>query len=374
LAFNLLRWRYVNRTAARFTPALVEAMHTAPRDVRFERAIADGLGLLLNQGDIHLRDAVLEAAEPWLFRPKTSRPLIAALGLGHPVGLKLLLDSAEWGERRGDHAHAAACLNAVNWLFQRNYDAHAQMGEVLLYRLLYLSGPVLAFGLGLAQRRISGTGFHFKPATLLRFIDDAAAERPTLVADLERSFYGGPPEDGAELRARLSEFAALHTPAARQASLRHHLRPPRQRGAAELDAIADLVSLAERLLLVPELHDAAAACLRGVVEESEEIPPAIHELVARRGDDLPAELRRHYLAQVKDTPHLDPDAIPYWASPEAVPEVDEIARAWDLWRSALAEVVEEDAAAREALRDLWTPRASSPDWAALEVFESTARE
>lgn len=366
LALNLLRWRFVNRTAARFVPALITAMHTAPHDARFERALADGFGLLLNQGDLGLRDAVLVAAESRLFRADVSSSLISALGLGSPVGLKLLLDAAEWAERRGDHARAAACLNAVNWLFQRNFEAHRTMGEVLLYRLLYLSGPVLAFALGVAQRRITGTGFHFDPQTLLRFIDDATVERPTLVPELERAFYGGPPEDGAALRDRLRLMASLHTGPARRVALAQYLRPP---AAPDDVACAELVVLAESCLGDPELAEAAGASLRGIVEESGEIPAAIHDLVARRGNDLPAELRRHYLSRVPATPHLDPEAIPYWSSPSAPVEADEVARAWESWRTALDVALERDAESREAFREFWSARSHSPEGAAAPVFD-----
>lgn len=375
LALNLLRSEFTNGTVARFVPALIAAMHergdSADDATRraFEQAIAEGLGRLQNDGRVALRDAVLVAAEPWLFRPGTSRALIASLGLGSPVGLKMLLDSAEWACRR-PHAegeeHAAACLNAVNWLFQRNFDAHASMGEVLLYRMLYLSGPALAFALGVAQRQITGTGFHYDAATLLRFIEDAEAERPTLVPDLERAFYVGLPSDAAELRGRLALFAKLRGAAAKSAALRHVLGPPSE---ADDAACAELVALLESLLEDHRLAEPAAACLRSVVEHSREVPAAIHALVARRGDRLPAELRRHYLAAVPNTPHLDPSAIPYWTSPVAPEPSPEFTAALARWKIALGSAIDHDSANREALRDFWSAQSHSPEGAAASVFE-----
>ncbi|HMN97353.1 MAG TPA: hypothetical protein PKC43_12845 [Phycisphaerales bacterium] len=402
LALNLRRWRFVNRTSARFAPALIDRMHAAPRSPLFERALADGLSLLLNHDDHRLRDAVLIGSERHLFRPGASRPLISALGLGPPIGLKLLLDGAEWAERHGDHEQAAACLNAVNWIFQRNHGAHASMGEVLLYRLLYLSGPVLAFGLGVAQRRITGTGFHFDPETLLRFVDDAAAERPALVPELVRAYYGGPPANGAALRERIAFFRSIGSLPARRLALSQHLRPAASDPAADAlhhPACAELVRLVEESLFPDELRpaadaddggaisrqagsvdpatsprsegaaltDAACACLRGLLAECAAIPPALEDLVARRGDELPAEFRRAYVALVPSTPRIDRAAIPPWSSPAAETQADAIAEAWAMWRRALAAVVDDDAELRDRLREFWSERASSPEAAAAPV-------
>lgn len=372
LALNLLRWRFVNRTMARFVPALLADLHRpgAQRDQRFEQAIADGLALLSNHGDPFMRDAVLVAAEPWMFRGGTSRALIASLGLGAPIGLKLLLDSAEWSSRNardgatGDE-HAAACLNAVNWIFQRNFEAHAVMGEVLLYRMLYLSGSTLAFALGVAQRRITGTGFHFNAPTLLRFIDDAEAERPALVPELERAMYVGRPADGAALRARLQTFHRLRSSAARAAALRHDLGSPE---ATDDAACAELVTLAAGLLDDHRVGGAAAECLARVVAESTIVPESIHALVAARGDALPPEVRRHYLAAVPGTPHLSAAALPYWTPSASPADSPEFAAAMERWKGGLAAAIERDQARRAALTEFWSARASSPEAAAVEVW------
>lgn len=368
LALNLRRWRFINRTLARFAPALVAAMHRTPRDPRLEQAIADGLGQLLNEGNDRLRDAVLIAAEPWLFRRGSSRALIATLGLGSPVGLKLLLDSAEWAVRQGDDPHAAACLHAVNLLFQRNFEAHESMGEVLLYRTLYLTGPTLAFALGVAQRRITGTGFHFKAPTLLRFLDDAAAERATLVGPLQQAMYVGPPEDQAGLAQRLDLHRSLRSEPAKITSLGHHLRPPKlwsEEAAAAL--VRQAVATLDDPASTEALRQAADACLCGLLQESPQIPQAVHDLVAARRDALPSEVRRRYLALCPDTPHLDQAQLPYWQSPKPAAESSEVAEAIARWNAALRDAVDEDLQRREALREFWSERAGSPEAAAMDV-------
>ena len=50
---------------------------------------------------------------------------------------------------------------------------------------------MLAWAFEVAQRRATGTGFFFPAETLLRFLDDCAAERPELVPEVQRCFYTG---------------------------------------------------------------------------------------------------------------------------------------------------------------------------------------
>ena len=225
--------------------------------------IADFIGKLLCEGRAELRNATLRAIEPFVFEQAVPPTLVFALGLGDGTGLKELLDAAELAHRRGDDDTATTALLAVNWIFQRNFPHHAVMGEILLHRMLYLSGPALAFALLLARRWVTGTGFHYPAETLLAFIDEAAVERPELVPELVRCFYVGLPKDEAECRQRMACFQTLRTPAAREAALREYLPPP---GEGPDALYADVVEPP----LAPELQallDRWDADLRRAVDE-----------------------------------------------------------------------------------------------------------
>ena len=225
----------MNSTAARLLPSLLRVACEA--DPVLQVPIADFVGKLLCEGRAELRNATLRAIEPFVFERAVPPTLVFALGLGDGTGLKVLLDAAELAHRRGDDDTATTALLAVNWIFQRNFPHHAVMGEILLHRMLYLSGPALAFALLLARRRVTGTGFHYPAETLLSFIDEAAVERPSLVPELARCFYVGLPKDEAECRQRMAFFATLRSREAREAALREYLLPPEE-GPEELRRIS----------------------------------------------------------------------------------------------------------------------------------------
>jgi hypothetical protein len=73
------------------------------------------------------------------------------------------------------------------------------MGQIVLYRMIYLTGPVLSWSLRLAQGRM-GLGFEYPQETLLRFIDDCAAERPNLVPEIQKCIDKKEYEPNAEMR------------------------------------------------------------------------------------------------------------------------------------------------------------------------------
>ena len=322
LALRFEEWLFVNATAARLLPSLLAVMKGAPPELQMP--IADLVGKLLCEGSPALRNATIRAVEPFLFEPPVPAPLLAAVGLGDGVCLKLLLDASELAHRRGDDDLATANLLAVDWIFQRNFPQHAVMGEILLYRMLYLSGPPLAFALLLARRRITGTGFHYSAETLLGFIDEAAVERPALVPELDRCFYVGLPADEKACRARMTLFAALRTDAAREAALREYLMPPEE---APEELSRELAGLLLPLAREPALEAASRVALRRLVELPREVPAVVHELVGFRGDALPAELRRAYLRRVPGTPHLSEKALPSWEpdpEPKLAPEMERL--------------------------------------------------
>ena len=346
LAIRFEEWAFVNATSARLLPSLLRvACESGPV---LQVPIADLVAKLLCEGSAELRNATLRAMEPVVFERSVPPTLVFALGLGDGTGLKVLLDAAELAHRRGEDGAATTALLAVNWIFQRNFPHHAVMGEILLHRMLYLSGPALAFALLLARRRVTGTGFHYAAETLLEFIDEASVERPPLVPELARCFYVGLPADEAECRRRMAFFATLRFPAAREAALREHLLPPEE---APDDLYRELAGLLLPLADDPALAPAAELALKRLVDVPRAIPACVHELVAARGRALPHEAQRAYLRAVPDTPHLSREGLPYEELELEPPLSPDLQGLLDRWNGDLARAVEAVDAARAAFRE-----------------------
>ncbi|MHB1046333.1 MAG: TFIIB-type zinc ribbon-containing protein [Thermoanaerobaculia bacterium] len=346
LALRFEEWLFVNATAARLLPSLLRVACEA--EPALQVAIADLVGKLLCEGSVALRNATLRAIEPFAFERAVPPTLLFALGLGDGTSLKLLLDAAELAHRRGDDDAATTALLAVNWIFQRNYPHHAVMGEILLHRMLYLTGPPLAFALLLARRRVTGTGFHYSAETLLSFLDEAAVERPSLGPELARCFYVGLPKDEGEARARMAFFATLRSAAAREAALREHLLPPEEAPNA---LFAEMVALFLPLASDPALSAAAELALKRLVEIPREVPACVHALVAERGRSLPDEVQRAYLRAVPETSHLTWDGLPYGEPERETPLAPELQALLDRWNEDLRRAADAVDAARAAFRD-----------------------
>jgi predicted RNA-binding Zn-ribbon protein involved in translation (DUF1610 family) len=345
LATRLEEWVFVNATAARLLPSLLGVMSEA--DPALQVPIGDLVTKLLCEGSKELRNATLRAIEPFVFEKGVSPTLLFALGMGDGTALKMLLDAAELAHRRGDDETAYSALLAVNWIYQRRFEHHAVMGDILLYRMLYLSGPALAFALLLARRRVTGTGFFYPAETLLAFLDEAAVERPSLVPELARCFYVGLPNDEADCRRRMAFFGTLRSTAAREAALREHLFPPEEAPDA---LYADLVALFLPLGADPALALAAELALKRLVDVPRDVPQAVHALVAERGRSLPAEVQRAYLRAIPGTAHLSWDGLPYWQSEEEPPLAPELQALLDRWSADLGRAVDEVNGARAAYR------------------------
>ena len=354
-------WRFANKTTARLLPTLLQSIRGA--DPALQYAVPQIVCKLLCEGSPELRNAAVRAAERFVFDLDAPRPLIFAVGMGDAVCLKLLLDVAELATRKGDLEYACAALLGVMWVFERNYGQHEKMGEILMYRLLYLTGPVLAFAFILAQRGYNA--FYFKAEPLLRFIDEAAVERPGLLPELDRSFYVGLPKDEAEARHRLAFYETLESDAARECALRHYVWPPEQASDA---LYRDLASLYLGLLDHPSLAKLAEVGLKRLVDTPPSVPQVVHDLVSERGDSLPAEMRRAYFRVYPNTKLLTFSKLPYWESEKEPGLTPELQRARDQWKEGVDRACAVNDADRRAFHEVYKTLADSR----LEIFDGVS--
>jgi ankyrin repeat protein len=327
-------WSHVNDTMAGRIEEVIAILET--EDPRLAHAVGGIVGKLLCQGEPLYSAAVLAAAERHLFHKNASRVLLWQLGLGPGICLKRLLDAADVLWQQGELDRASTALWAAGTLLGRNYPDHPTIAAIVLYRLLYLHGPVLGWALRLVRGQ-GGLSHRLPAETLLQFLDDCALERPSLVPEISRSFYDTRIENATDYGARIDLYKRLATPAAKAALLRILPSPPAGTSLRVVKATHDLLVAA---LDDPELSEAATEALLEHMRRG--VPAAIHALVKTRKDALPEDLRRAYLDQVKESPHLAKLPPRNWepAKPEPrSPEIEEatrlyeegIHRAVDLW-------------------------------------------
>jgi DNA-directed RNA polymerase subunit RPC12/RpoP len=340
-------WGYVNVAAARGLPRLLEAMRGG--DPRFTYPAAEIVGKLMCQDDVRLHNAVLRAAEKFTFDVNGSPDSLLQVGLGSPVGLKLLLDTADYAALRGASVYACTALWAVNMMFERHYAERMRLAEIVLYRLLYLRGPVQAWAIQLCQGQL-GLGCRFPLQTILRFMDDCGCERPELVPHVRKFFYVGGAETEGEWVGRLDFMNELLTPAAKASALEHILRPPESASQATVGRVL------ERLLELspdPTLGPSAIMAIVTIIEDGSDPPESVHTMVKNHGDRLPEEVRRAYLRRVPDAKLLPPGN---WQSPPAPPKTafDEQLEQWaGMWGDGIRKAVEARDERRQAARDYW---------------------
>ncbi|MFI5358003.1 MAG: hypothetical protein ACHQ4G_11780, partial [Opitutales bacterium] len=211
-------WIHANARAARLMPRVLKVLRNC--DPRLEIPLAELVGKLLCNDNIVLANAVLRAAEKFTFDVNGSHSLLRQLSLGSGIGLKLLLDTADYAGTRGAVKYACSALWGINTMIERNYAGRLRLAEIVLYRLLYLRGPVQAWAIELAQGQM-GLGCRFPTPTLLHFIDDCAAERPELVPHIVRCFYDGLAATEGEYVGRFEFLKTLLTPPAKAAAIAH---------------------------------------------------------------------------------------------------------------------------------------------------------
>ena len=92
-------WCHIHARAARLLPRVLEVLRTCEPEL--EIPLAEMVGKLLCNDDVVLSNAVLRAAEKFVFDVNGSHALLRNLSLGSGNGLKLLLDTADYAATRG---------------------------------------------------------------------------------------------------------------------------------------------------------------------------------------------------------------------------------------------------------------------------------
>lgn len=325
-------WQFIDRTLARHVGELMQIMESC--DPRLEHAVGEAIGKLLCHGDVILRDAVVHAAHRFIRRPGGSRKLLWELGLGSGVCLKPLLDAADVAGRQGALEYACTALWAANTLLGRNHSELPVLGRIILYRTMYVSGPVL----GWALRFIRGEGvptYLYPNETLLEFIDDCAAERPKLVPEIARAVREETVDSESAYRARLELVKKLQSVEAKEVLLHKFPAPPRGVSMRLLNEAAEtIVPLMEESRLRPS----AAAALTRIMQTA--VPSVLHALVREQGDKLPEDFRRAYLERVPDSPHLSRLPPRLWEPQREAPRDPEMQRAEEWYEEGIRRAVE----------------------------------
>lgn len=326
-AQDLHQWGSMNETLARHIPDILLAIQES--DPRLGYALSEVVGRLLCSDERFHHDCVLEAAGDYLFRLDGCRALLFEIGMGPGSGLKLLLDVAQWAIEQGELEYCCTALWGASQILQRNYPDHPVLRQVLLYRLLYTTGPVQLWILRMVQSR-QGVAMRYSADELLEFLDDASLENPLLADELATSIDEPPAQDAVEYEARLARLEKLQSQTARRVALGLLGPPPTGTSLRLLRRTTDQ--------LIPWLEQpVAVAALGKILDSPAGVPQAIHDLVRQRGDDLPEELRRLYLQKVPNCRHLTSLEPRYYQS-ESRP--NPFAEAEELYRTGLSRAVD----------------------------------
>lgn len=341
-------WRHINATAVYFLPHLLALAKRS--DLRLADPICDCVGKLLCQEDARLYAPTLEACEPFALHPRGCTELLHEIGLGNARGMKLLLSAADVAARAGAVDYAANALWAAHYIIERNFDEHPVIAEILLYRLFYLSPPVMGWVLEVVQ---SGEGgYVFKdPYAMLEFIDDCAFERPGLVRFLAARPYAPEAASVEELRDRLRFVDARLSKPGKAAAL---VALANVAAEAPEEVLGAAVAYVEPWLDDEELREAATTLLRRYIREGEGIAPPLVQLIRRRGHSLPEIVQREVHWKLPGNTLLDREKIPrYYDSEPEAPVAPAVAAALAAYDEAIRPAVMTRGREREAARSFW---------------------
>lgn len=342
-------WNHANARAARLLPRVMEVLRTA--DPRVEIPLAELVGKLLCSNNIILSNAVLRAAEKFTFDVNGSHALLRALSLGSGIGLKLLLDTADYAASLDANQYACSALWAVNTMIERNYADRMRLAEIVLYRLLYLRGPVQGWAIELCKGQL-GLGCRFPTPTLLHFIDDCVAERPDLVPCIRECFYDGRAALEGDYVIRLDSLDKLVSTEAKIAALEHLFTPPPEaRDKIIKKCLQKLMTLSSD----PRLGPYAIKAIADMIDEDPEPRPCIHALIEAHGDSLPEDVRLAYLRKVPKSPHLTPLPVKNlnYDTPPRTPLEEQLERWKELWDSGILKAVDRHQERQRISSEYW---------------------
>ncbi|MBZ0136773.1 MAG: hypothetical protein K8I27_10410 [Planctomycetes bacterium] len=244
--------------------------------------------------------AVFRAAGRSLFRPGLSRPLIRELGLAFDgATLKLMLELAEYQlkhDRLDDAGHA---LHGAA-MAMRDYGMRFEVGEVILYRLLYLEPPILAWVIHQSIHDWQVEDYW----QVVQFVDDCAFERPEL-APVIHGKLGGPmsPTNFTQYRALLDRIDSLLSPLAQQFALdKYSYHPDRGKADPGVDDLAYILNWLGPRLDDPLFHKVVRRQIERFIGqlERQDLPP-IDAFIKQHGEALPPHIRYRYLSVRPDT-------------------------------------------------------------------------
>ena len=342
IAGSFQSWGHINHTAAHFLPWLLKHIQTDHDAVAF--AAADAVGKLLCEGDPTLWPGVIQACRGVVFDVHGKSCILHELGLGKGVCVKTLIDAAEFAASHGARDYACQALWSVNTLIGRNFDEHPVIAQIVLYRLFYVTGPVL--GWALYTMRSSYLRGRFPIAELVRAIDELSIERPQVVEHLLDCLYAG--DEPLESRVAFVRNAQGWGGRAAGFELMY-------KANADTRVMKEACALIEADLDHPNAGQSADGALYRLITGDDKTHPAIDELVKRRGENLSTRVKREYIRRNPDTKLLKTDKPYYWESEpkrEFDPEMQKLVDQWDEGiRAAVDQYHEQTEAARKLQRE-----------------------
>ena len=341
-------WSFINATAVYFLPHLLPLARKD--DIRIAKPVCGCVGKLLCQEDAGLWAPALEACEPFVLDPCCSTELLHEIGLGSSRGMKLLLDAADAAARAGAVEYATNALWAAHYIIERNFDDHPTIGEIMLYRLFYLSP--LPMGWVLKVISSGEGGYVFKnPYPYLEFLDDCVYERPELVSFLATRPHAPDVETAGEMLERARFIGGLSSKPAKSAAL--NALANIAEGSPE-EVIEAALAFFEPWLDDPELAGAATVQLRRYIKDGDGSAGPLVGLIRRRGHSLPEIVQREVHWKLPKNDLLDRSKIPpfYDGEPETVFSPT-VTRAIETYESAINKAVDARYAELEKARRFW---------------------
>ncbi|MBK8207763.1 MAG: hypothetical protein IPK87_13395 [Planctomycetes bacterium] len=344
LAMDFERWNNINHSAVHFLPWLLK--HAMTDHDAVAAAISDAVGKLLCEGDPTLWPGVIQACRGVVFDTQAKRVVLSELALGKAVCVKTLIDAAEYAGHR-DRDYACHALWSVNTLIGRNFDEHPVIAEIVLYRMFYVTGPVL--GWSLYTMRSSYLRGRYPWQTLWQAIDELGADRPEVVPHLLDCFFAPPTETADDYRARLALLAKATSWGGAAAAAEILGDPPGHDN--ELYAMA-IAALDPWLSHEQAGFSARKAMYDLLCAQSDNTAPAFDDWVRQHGEALDARFKREYIRRNKNTPLLDTSKPYYWDSDPKRPLDPEMERLLEVWKEGINAAVDNFRARMDELRPL----------------------